>query len=98
MSDSENMPPRSGWLGRCFKVECSTGDDRSWFIYRRVVAETSQVVECIRIEARADGSHVLYSADPILKRLLEAQTEILLTEFDRAEQNFRLAIEFRNRV
>lgn len=87
MSDSSNVPARSGWpnsqqwLGRCFKVECSSGDDATWMIYRKVCAETSQVTECVRIEARSDGAHVLYLADPIMKRLLESQTEIAPSEF-----------------
>lgn len=81
------------WLNRCFKVECSHGDSRpSWFIYRRVIAETSQVVECVRIEARGDGSHVLYLADPIMKSALQAQTEIPREEFRLATVNLTRAV------
>lgn len=86
MSDPlhEGCTPHGGGssLGRCFKVSCSHGDERPpWDIYRRVIAQTSQVTECVRIEARADGSHVLYLADPITKAMLEKQTEIESQEF-----------------
>ena len=82
------------WLNRCFKVECSHGDAREpWWIYRRVIAETSQVAECVRIEYRADGAHVLYLADPVYKSVLAAQTEISPEEFLAAETNLQRAIK-----
>lgn len=81
------------WLNRCFKVSCSHGDDRgSWLIYRKVIAETSQVVECVRIEARADGSHCLWLADPVYKSVLGAQEEITAEEFQLAAQNLSVAV------
>jgi phage FluMu protein Com len=80
-------------LGRCFKVECSHGDGRpSWHVYRRVIAETSQVAECVRFESRNDGAHVIYLADPIMKSLLEAHTEIKPEEFEQALRNFARAM------
>jgi hypothetical protein len=80
-------------LGRCFKVECSHGDDRpSWFVYRKVIAETSQVAECVRIEARSDGAHVLYLSDPIMKSLFQAHTEVSHEEWSEALEGYLRAI------
>lgn len=90
MPDS-NVPT---WLNRCFKVECGHGDDRApWWTYRRVIAETSQVAECVRIEHRSDGSHVLYLADPIHKMMLEKHIEITPTEFIEATERLILAVD-----
>ncbi len=81
------------WKGRCFKVECSHGDARpSWWIYRRVVAETSTLVECVRIESRSDNSDVLYLGEAITKAMLGAQTEIDAEEFNRARMRLEDAV------
>jgi hypothetical protein len=89
------MSPSDSWLGKCFRVQCSHGDDREpWYVYRRVVAETSQVVECVRIEARADGSFVLFLADPVYKSVLRAHAEIEEREFRIAAENLQAAVRF----